>query len=47
MSPQGSELNVLGWQSCFPAADQVQLSEEASPGTQGRMGGEAETDELG
>lgn len=46
MSPQVSKMNVLGWQSRFPATDQVQLSKEASPGTQGTTGREAETDEL-
>jgi len=33
--PQVCETIVPGWQGCFPAAHQVQLSKEASPGIQG------------
>lgn len=36
--PHISERNVLGWQSCVQAADQVQLSNDTSPGAWRMMG---------
>lgn len=44
--PQAPETIVLGWQGCFPAACQVQLSKEASRGTQGMVRWEAEIAEV-